>query len=371
MPDLNLSDDRKQYQDLARDFAQNEIAPKSAELDHRAEFPLQILKKAWGIGLFNVRVPESLGGLGLGALDGCVIAEEIGAACAGVGSAFFGNDLAVTPVLVAATEEQQQILLAPSMESFALASYAFDAGQVTGTKTDTGLKLNGSADALNPNHASWILVTANSSDGKQTLVAVDISSPGITVGKALPAVGLKAANLATITFKDVRVPADRIIGAFGEGAKVIATSKIQLLPMLGSYAIGITKSAMQHSVRYSTERHTFGQPIANHQAVSFLLADMAKDIEAARFLCRKAAWLSDENHADAQLSHMAHIFACDSATKATIDAVQVFGGYGYSREYPVEKLMRDAKMLQVYGYDSDTTRVNIGRELVAASTGTL
>lgn len=367
MPDLVLSDDRKQYQDLAADFAANEIAPRAAQLDHDGALPVDICKKAWDIGLLNVRMPEALGGLGLGVFDACVIAEELGAACAGVGAAFWGNDMAVTPLLVAGSAEQKEKYLAPLLGEFSLAACCFQHPRIDGglhyKRVGDGFALTGTAAAINATSSRWLLVIGGDGAGASSIFVVEQGTDGVTVGERKASLGLKAADLTQVEFHDVKLAAAALVGTAGGAPTVLMDVQRQFYPVLGSYAAGIIKSALQHSVRYAKERRTMGKPIGEHQAVGFLLADMDKDLEAARFMLRKAAWLADNGQPDSSAAAMAKTFACDAAMRAATDAVQVFGGYGYSREYPVEKLMRDAKMMQVYGYSGAADRLLVANSL--------
>lgn len=369
MTDLVLSEDRKQFQDLARDFAQNEIAPNAHRFDHSPEFPLDLCKKAWEIGLFNVRFPEEYGGLALGAGDAAVIAEELGAGCAGISSPFWGNDLAVAPVMVAGTDAQKDQYLAPFGSTFGLAAYCFDLSHhstVEYTAKGDQFILSGKAAAINAGHAEWLFVVAHEKGKRSasTALVIPLQTEGLKVEASPPALGIKAADLSTVHFHQVNVPVSNKVGTTGDASSLMKETAAWTGTIIASCAVGVARTALECSVRYSKERYTMGQPIANHQAVGFMLADMAKDIEAARLMIRKAAWLADAGEPNSSASLMAKSFAVDMAMKAATDAVQVYGGYGYSREYPVEKLMRDAKMLQVYVGESSGVQLQVGRQFV-------
>ena len=366
MPDLTLTEDHKQYQDLAREFAGKEIAPRASEFDKTSSFPLEICQKAWEIGLVNVQMPEQLGGLGLGVFDACVIAEEIGAACSGIGAALWGNDLAVAPLLVCGSAQQKKDWLEPCAGHFGLAAYCFQESEILCQSSAGEFHLSGTATAINAKHSKWMFLTAfDQKSNTSTAFALPTDIDGVTVGERLPAIGIKAADIRHVQLRNVAVAAEMIVGMEHDAAAVLSRARSVSYPVLGSYAAGIIRSALQHSIRYAGERHTMGVPIANHQAVAFMLADMAKDLEASRFMLRKAAWLADQAQPQLSMSLMAKTFACDAAMKATTDGVQVFGGYGYSREYPVEKLMRDAKALQIYEYAAVQNKIDIARQLVA------
>jgi acyl-CoA dehydrogenase len=371
MPDLILDADRQQYQDLARDFALKEIAPDAQKFDHSPAFPLDIYKKAWEIGLLNPRLPENLGGLGLAVQDACVMAEEFGAACPAIGTALWGNDLAVAPLMVAGNEEQHQTWLTPLANEFGLAGYCFPADSSVSYKSaGNGFELNGQAIAVNAKYCQWLLVTATGtgSNTKTMFVVPATSTSGLTVGDLIETPGLKCADLRTVKFENVRIiAAASMIGSEGSAGSISERSRTCTDPIRASYSVGIMRSALDHCVRYAKERHTMGVPIANHQAVAFMLADIAKDFQAARFMVRKAAWLTDNDKADQQASTMARIFAAETAMQSTIDAVQVFGGYGYSREYPVEKLMRDAKTMQVFDCQPLNDQIAVGQLMLACA----
>lgn len=358
MADLILSEDSKQYQDLARDFSQNELAPRAEAFDHCGELPKDLWKKAWELGLINARLPEEFGGLGLSLLDATVITEELAAGCAGISAAFWGNDLAVAPLLVAGAKEQKQKYLEPLLSEFSLAGYCF--GELTARKNGDGWALAGEAIALNGTQSAWLLVEARTADGITGLI-VKNAAPGVVADKKAARIGLKAADLTSVRF-------DNAIGLPVCQQWESMKTKIETVtaPIIAAVATGIGRAAMEHAVRYSKERYTMGQPIANHQAVGFMLADMAKNTEASRLLTRKAAWLVDHNEGCLTESLNARHFATEMAMVTATDAVQVFGGYGYSREYPVEKLMRDAKMLQAYCNNAVETRLQVGRKLVGA-----
>ncbi|HEY9789620.1 MAG TPA: acyl-CoA dehydrogenase family protein [Candidatus Obscuribacterales bacterium] len=369
MPDLVLAEESKQYKDLAFDFATNEIAVHAHRLDHSGQFPLEIYKKAWQIGLMNVSMPESAGGLGLGISDACVIAEELGTACAGAGTAFWANDLSVARVALG-SKEQQKRWLEPLSQKFGLAAYCLrfpaESAQVSYRSAGQDFQLHGNAIIVNGHNADWTtVVAANTADNSATVFLVPLQK--LTLGQAIPAMGLKCADVCQVQFDGVQLPGDYVLGTVGGAEQLLEKSEARSYSILAAYAVGIIRSSLENATRYSKERRTMGVPIGRHQAVAFMLADMAKDAEGARFMVRKAAWFADNGIIDRAAALMAKNFACRSAMKAATDAVQVFGGYGYSREYPVEKLMRDAKTLQVYEQSSTTDNVFIARQLVEAS----
>jgi acyl-CoA dehydrogenase len=378
MVDFKLTDEQKQYQQLARDFAGKEIVPAAAHLDETAEFPEALLRKAWELGLMNVRLPEQYGGMALNLLDACLIAEEIGAACSAVGSHMLANDLAVAPLLVAGSEQQKKEFLEPLTGELSFAAYCVNEpgrnSRLSGLKTTARREgddyiVNGQkAWVTNGSSASWYLVLAGQTEQPErlTLFIVPRGTDGLAAGPKQVSLGQRATDRCKVDFDEVRIPARFRLGEEGEGAEIIATACGLTDPLVASACVGLSRSALEHSIRYAKERSTFGVAIASHQAISFLLADMAKDIEAARLLTWQSAWLADNGVCSRREAETAKTFAADTAARVASDAVQIFGGYGYSREYPVEKLMRDAKMFQIYEGTSQLAKVKIGKELVGS-----
>ncbi|HEX7879472.1 MAG TPA: acyl-CoA dehydrogenase family protein [Candidatus Eisenbacteria bacterium] len=375
--DFSLSDDQKQLEAVAREFARDVIAPKARAHDDSGEFPLDICRQAWELGLMNVHIPEAYGGLGLTSLEGCLIAEELSAACSGIYTAIEANVLAEAPLLHAATDEQKKTWLAPMTAEFRLASYAVtepDAGSdVSGIKTRA--IRHGDDYVINGNkmwitgagRASWFFVLAYTDPAARyqgmTGFVVPADLPGVRVGKKEENMGQRASDTRAVTFEDVTIPAANRIGAEGAGWSIAMSAFDHTRPPVASGAVGVARTALEHAVRYAQERRTFGKPIAQHQAIAFMIADMAKEVAAARHLVRHAAWLIDNGHRNTMEAAFAKCFAADTAMKVTTDAVQVFGGYGFSKEYPVEKLMRDAKVFQIYEGTSQVQRLIMAREI--------
>lgn len=377
--DFQLSSEQEQIRRLARDFAEREIAPRSVYHDETGEFPREICEKAWQSGLMNTHIPEEFGGAGLGVLEGCLIAEEIGAACTGIGTAMEANNLAEAPLIVAGTAEQKKEFLSPMAEKLAFAAYCVTEPQagsdVAGIKT-TARKvgdeyvLNGQKMWItNAGVADWyyVLAATDPEQGSKGMTAFIVKSgcDGIAIGKKESNMGQRASDTRAITFEDVRVSARHRLGHEGDGFKISMAAFDHTRPLVAAAAVGLARSAMEHAVSYARERRAFGQQIANHQAVGFMLADMDKNVEAARLLAWKAAWLIDQGRRNTREAAIAKAFAADTAMQTAVDAVQVFGGYGYSKEYPVEKLMRDAKIFQIYEGTSQIQRLIISRQLAS------
>lgn len=361
MIDLILSDDSQQFQELTRTFSQKEIAPRAQHLDHEGLFPDDILKEAAEIGLTNVLLPEDLGGMGLTLNDTCVIVEELATACPGVAMNVVSNLLALSPLLVSGNKD----LLAHGADAISsqiFAGYAVSLAKYVrkGAQFEiTGEKLT----VMNGEHGAWIVVCATESSSSQRTLFL-LNRDEIQFVGRFPRFGLKSADIAAVDVIGTTVSADRIIGKEGAAPEVQEEAQRINAPLVAACAAAIVRAALEHSLRYSKERQAFGQPISSFQAVAFMMSDMARSYQAARLMTWRAARLYDTGIADKLSGPAARDYALNVAMAAATDAVQIFGGYGYSKEYPVEKLMRDAKLLQMLQHqDSFETRVSLGREL--------
>ena len=377
MIDFSLTEEQVQIQELARKFAKEEIIPKAAHHDQTGEFPREIVKKAWDIGLMNTHVPEEYGGAGLGVLDGCIITEEFAYGCTGIATAMEANGLAAAPVIVAGNEEQKKEFLGRLTKEPLFAAYCVTepgaGSDVVGIRTSAkrvggDYVINGEKMWItNASVANWYFLLAYTDPSAKhrgmSGFIVPRETPGVTVGKKEKNLGQRASDTRGITFEDVKIPAKYLLGKEGDGFKIAMSAFDHTRPTVSSGAVGLARRAMDEAVKYATERSTFGQPIARYQAVSFMIADMAKDVEAARLLVWQAAWAIDNGRRNTKLASFAKAFAADVAMRVTTDAVQVFGGYGYSQEYPVEKLMRDAKIYQIYEGTSQIQRLIIAKEI--------
>ncbi len=374
---FTLTDEQKALQELAAKFARDEMIPKAEHHDHTGEFPHEITKKAWELGLMNTHIPQEYGGLGLSVLDGCIITEEIAYGCTGIATAMEANSLASAPVIVAGNDEQKKEFLGQLTAEPKYAAYAVTepgagsdvAGiRTTAKKVGNDYVINGSKMWItNANVASWYFVlaytdTAAKHKGMSGFL-VPRDTPGITVGRKEDNLGQRASDTRGLTFEDVKIPEKYRLGNEGDGFRIAMSAFDHTRPVVAAGAVGLAKRAMDESINYAMTRKTFGQPIAGYQAVSFMIADMAKDIEAARLLVWRSATEIDAGNRNTKYAAMAKAFAADMAMRVTTDAVQVFGGYGYSKEYPVEKLMRDAKIYQIYEGTSQIQRLIIAKEI--------
>ena len=374
---FELTGEQRALRELAHEFAEKEIRPKAAEYDEHQTHPADVIAKAHEVGLMNPHVPEELGGAGLGSMDGAVLGEELCWGCSGIGTAIVANILGVLPMLIAGTEEQQREWLPPLLQEPILCSFALtepNAGsdvsgiQTTATRHGDDYVINGSKMFItNAGHASWLIVFASTDKDARhrglTAFIVPTDTDGVVVEKHLDKMGQRATDTSALAFQDVKVPASNRLGEEGQGFKIAMQTLDRTRPGTAAGAVGVAMAAFEHAVEYSKERVQFGQPIAMNQGVNFLVADMAAEIEAARLLVWQAAWLLDQGQRATLQSSYAKRFAADTAMKVTTDAVQIFGGYGYIKEFPVEKLMRDAKLFQIYEGTSQIQRLVIAREL--------
>ena len=371
------TDEQKALRELAREFAEKEIRPRAAEYDEHQTHPADVIAKAHEVGLMNPHIPEELGGAGLGAIEGALIGEELCWGCSGIATAIVANILGALPMLLAGTGEQQREWLPPLLDEPILCSFALtepNAGsdvsgiQTTAVRRGDDYVINGSKMFItNAGQASWVIVFASTdrSAGHRGLSAfiVPMDTDGVTVEKHLDKMGQRATDTSALAFQDVKVPARNRLGEEGQGFKIAMQTLDHTRPGTAAGAVGVARAAFEHAVQYSRERVQFGQPVAMNQGVNFLVADMAAEIEAARLLVWQAAWLLDQGERATLQSSYAKRFAADTAMKVTTDAVQIFGGYGYMKEYPVEKLMRDAKLFQIYEGTSQIQRLVIAREI--------
>jgi acyl-CoA dehydrogenase len=373
--DFTLTDEQRALQDLAHDFAEGEIRPVAAEYDRTGDWPDPVLRKAWEVGLMNFGLPERYGGPGASTLEGCLIEEELAWGCSGITTSIVANGLAAAPLAVAGSEALRERYLGQLAEEFTLASFCLtepDAGsdvasmRTTATRRGDRWVINGSKCFItNGGYASWYVVYAKTDREAGSrgiscfLVPRDAT---VTVDKKEDKMGQRASNTATITFNETEVPLDHLIGEENDGFKIAMKTLDRTRPGVAAMATGIARAAWEHACAYAKERVQFGVPIAMHQGIQFLLADMATKIHLSRLATWNSAVLLDQGRRNTLESSHAKRFAADSAMEVTTDAVQVYGGYGFIKDYPVEKLMRDAKIMQLYEGTSQIQRLVIARE---------
>lgn len=381
---FELNDEQKALQELARKFTREEVIPMASHYDKTGEYPWPIVKKAWEVGLMNGHIPEHCGGMELGVFDGCMVAEEIAFGCTGIMTAMEASGLGQTPVIIAGNKEQQKKYLGRLIEEPIVAAYCVTepgaGSDVAGIKTKAEKKgdewiLNGQKMWItNGGVANWYFVLARTNPDPKcpaskafTGFIVERDWPGVNPGRKEQNMGQRASDTRGITFEDVRIPKENVLIGEGAGFKIAMGAFDKTRPPVAAGATGLAARALHEATKYALERKTFGVPIAMHQGVSFILADMATGVETARLAWQKAAWMVDHGQRNTTIASVAKLHASEIANKAASDAVQIFGGNGFNTEYPVEKLMRDAKIYQIYEGTSQIQRLIISREVLTAA----
>jgi acyl-CoA dehydrogenase len=375
---FGLSDEQVALQSEARKFVRGEVLPHAARLDESSEFPSAIIGKAHELGFLNILQSADYGGTGLSFLDACLVVEEFAAGCAGVTTSMVANDLALLPIHLCGTAEQKKKFIEPIASKGLFASFGLtepgagsDAGGIQTQITDAGdhYLVSGSKQWIsNGQYASQFTVFGTLDRSKKhkgiCCLVIPGDTPGISRGHHENKLGQRCSNTVSLTFDNVKVPKENRIGQEGEGFKVAMATLDASRPMTAIIAVGIARAAFEYARDYAKQRKQFGKEIASFQAIQFMLADMATKIEAARLLTHRSAAMLDAGRKASLLSSMGKLFAADMAMEVTTDAVQIFGGYGYTKDYPVEKLMRDAKLMQIYEGTSQIQRLVIAKEIL-------
>ena len=377
-PQFKLSEEQEMLVRMARDFVADNVIPVAAEYDEKSIFPEALFHKARELGIVNMLVPEAYGGVGASCFEESLISEELGYGCTGISTSLGLNSLAMLPILIAGNDAQKAYWLGERVEGRGeFCSYAVteaNAGSnVAGIQTRADKKgaayiINGSKTFItNASYAHFYTVFAKTDAAAghrgMTCFIIDRDSPGLSVGKKFDKLGQRASDTAEIVFENVEVPAENVVGEVGQGFYIAMKVFDHSRPGVSAAACGLQRRALDESVKYAREREAFGQPIYQHQAVGHKIADMAINYEASRLLTWQAAWQVDAGVFNPRIPAYAKAFAADMATKAAVEAVQVFGGYGFMKEYPVEKLLRDVKIFQIYEGTSEIQRNIIVREL--------
>ncbi len=378
MIDFSLTEEQKALQEMAKEFAEKEMRPNAAKYDQGETFPDDVMQKAFEVGFLTSEIPEAYEGGGLSHLDQAIVCEELAWGCAGLYTTIMANALAVTPIIIAGTEEQKKEFLVPFTKEMTLGSFCLterEAGSDAGAVKTKAVKkgdeyiLNGSKCFItNGGVAKLFVVFATTDPGKgargMSAFLVPSDTEGITIGKIEDKMGHRASNTAEIFFEDVKIPAKNLLGKEGRGFIVAMKTFESSRPPVGAGGVGVARAALEHAVDYSKTRVQFGKPIALFQYIAFKMAQMAADINAARFLVWNAAWRLDKSLPLGKESAMAKMYGSDVAMKVTCEALDILGGYGYMKDYPMEKLMRDAKLLQIYEGTNDIQRLIISREVI-------
>ena len=379
MLDFDLTTEQKTLVEETKRFTREKIIPVAGEADKKHEFPMDVFKEAWELGFVGPTIPEEYGGAGMTEIDNVLLTEELAFGCTGIQTSMTANTLAATPILIAGNEEQKKKYLGLLTSEPVFASYAITesaagsdaAGIQTRVRKDgNDYIINGEKIYItNGAWARWYVVFATVDPALRhkgiMAFVVDRDAPGVSVGKTEDKLGQRASNTAVINFEDVRVTSANLLAEEGHGFKLAMQTFDRTRPDIGAGACGIMRRALEESVAYALERKTFGVPIAEHQMVQAMIAEMGIKYEATRLLVWKAAWQIDQGGRNSLVASYSKAFGADSAMQVATDAVQVFGGNGYITEYPVEKLMRDAKILQIYEGTSQIQRMVIAKNLFA------
>jgi acyl-CoA dehydrogenase len=379
MVDFTLTDEQRDIRSLAHEFAAKEIRPHAARHDADSSWPAAIVERAWRLGLMNAHIPEDYGGPGLGFFAGCLIGEELGWGCSGIATSLMSNGLAAAPVLMAGSDELKKRYLRMLTDEPRLASFCLtepEAGSDVASMRTRAVRhgdtyvLNGSKCFItNGSHASWYTVFAKTEPDAGPLgisaFVVPRDTPGVVVERKEDKLGQRASDTALVSFTEVEVPAANLLGAENAGFDLAMATFDRTRPAVAAVAVGIASAAFEFARDYARKRVQFGVPIAMHQGIQFMVADMATKVEAARLLTWKSAMLLEQGKRSKLASSHAKRFAADTAMEVATDAVQIYGGHGVMKDYPVEKLLRDAKIMQIYEGTSQIQRVVIAREVLA------
>lgn len=381
---FDLTEEQQRLKEMAHEFAEKEMRPVAPHYDETEEFPWPVLKKASDVGLLAYAIPEEFGGAGITSqVTNCIVQEELFWGCAGIATSMGAIMLGALPILVAGSDAQKKKYLTmltetkkdgmPMLGAFALTEpeAGSDAASLktSAKKVSGGYVLNGTKHFITNGGIADVytvfatLDPAKGADGISSFI-VEGSAKGVKPGKKEKKMGIRASHTAQVHFDEVFVPEENLLGAEGEGFFVAMQTLDLSRPMVAVGAVGIARAAFEAALQYSMERKQFGRPIAKQQAIGFMLADMATNIDAARLLCWRSAWLLDHEEPSMKESSMAKSFAPDVAMQVTTDAVQIFGGVGYTRDYPVEKYMRDAKIMQIYEGTTQIQKLVISRSMI-------
>ncbi|MDP8255971.1 MAG: acyl-CoA dehydrogenase [Candidatus Alcyoniella australis] len=377
--DFELNDEMRMMSDMTRDFAREQIEPIAAELDEHHRFPEQIVAKMAELGLLGIPYPEQYGGAGMNYQCYAIAVEEISKACAGTGVILSAHtSLGSDPIYKYGTEEQKQKFLTQLAQGKKIGCFGLtepgagsDAAalKTTAVPTDNGWVLNGTKNFITNAVQAGIAIVFAQTDkekGYKGLAAfiVEKDTPGLTVGKVEDKMGIRASSTAELVFEDCEIPKENLLGEVGKGFRIALSTLDGGRIGIASQAVGIASAALEKATAYAKERVQFGKPIAKLQAIQWMLADMATEIDAARLLVRRAAWLKDQGKNYISEASMAKLFAAETAMRATNKAIQVHGGYGYCKEYPVERYYRDAKITEIYEGTSEVQRLVIAANLL-------
>ena len=380
MIDFDLTEEQKALQEMAQEFAKKEMRPNAAKYDKGDEWPEEIMQAAFKAGFFSCEIPEEYGGIGLGHMDTAIISEELSWGCAGMFTTIMATSLAFTPVILFGTDEHKRKYLTPFTKKLGYAAFCLterEAGSDAGALKTKAIKkgdeyiINGSKCFITNGGISDLYVVfalTNPEKGARGMSAfiVPRDTPGLSIGKEEDKMGHRASNTTEVFFEDVRIPAENLLVKEGMGFVIAMKTLDQTRASVGAAGVGVARAALEHVIDYTKTRVQFGKPIALLQNTAFEIAKMATKVNAARHLVWHAAWLLDEGKSSGKESAMAKCFGSDTAMQVSVDALQLFGGYGYMKDYPMEKLVRDAKLLQIYEGTNQVQNLVISREVIGS-----
>jgi alkylation response protein AidB-like acyl-CoA dehydrogenase len=375
--EFRLTEEQEMWQEMVRDFCQKELKPRAAQTDHEAKLPMDVVKRMAPLGLLSMPVPEADGGAELDTISAAMAVEELGRACGSTGlSVAAHNGLGVWPIVAYGTPAQKATYLPRLISGDVLGSLALtepDAGSDLVNGVQTSARLDGDEWVINGSKAwitncslSPIIITLCRTDKAAGVkgfsqIIVPSDAPGLTINPPEKKMGSRGSPTHMLTYDNVRVPRENLLGEEGRGLyQTLATLDGGRIS-IGALAVGLAQAALDEAGRYANDRHTFGKPIGEHQAVQFMLADMGAEIEGARWMVYRAAWLKDQGENFTKVAAMAKLFATDTAERAAFKAIQIHGGYGYSSEFPVERIYRDQRLLTIGEGTSEILRMVIGR----------
>ena len=378
MIDFALSDEQRALQDMAHQFALKEMRPNAARYDKGDAFPEDVMRKAFEAGFLTCNIPAEYGGGGLSDLDLAIISEELAWGCAGMFTSMMACSLALTPIILFGTDEQKKKFFTPFTKKMNFAAFCLterEAGSDAGSTKTRALRdgdhyvINGSKCFITNGGISSLYVVFALTDPDKGIrgvsaIVVSRDTPGLTIGKEEDKLGHRASNTTEMFFEDVRVPVENLLAKEGMGFIVAMKTLDKTRASVGAAGVGVARAALEHAIDYSKTRLQFGKPIALFQNTAFKIAQIAMEVNAARHLVWHAAWLLDQGKPCGKESAMAKCFGSDVAMRTTVEALQILGGYGYMKDYPLEKLMRDAKLLQIYEGTNEIQRLVISRDVI-------
>jgi acyl-CoA dehydrogenase len=378
MIEFSLSEEQRALQEMAHGFALKEMRPNAARYDKGDAFPQDVMSKAFEAGFLTCNIPSEYGGGGLGDLDTAIISEELSWGCAGMFTSMMACSLALTPILLFGTDEQKKRFFAPFVKKMNFAAFCLterEAGSDAGATKTKALRdgdhyvINGSKCFITNGGISSLYVVFALTDPDKGIrgvsaIVVPRDTPGLVIGKEEDKLGHRASNTTELFFEEVRVPVENLLAKEGMGFIVAMKTLDKTRASVGAAGVGVARAALEHAIDYSKTRLQFGKPIALFQNTAFKIAQMAMEVNAARHLVWHAAWLMDQGKPCGKESAMAKCFGSDVAMRTTVEALQILGGYGYMKDYPLEKLMRDAKLLQIYEGTNEIQRLVISREVI-------